>query len=538
MSIEHRRTAWILGSGFSRSLGGPLLDDLLSERGQAEGRARVGDCFGNIHDLYWKHLRGHSRQQGPTYWRNAEEFLDFVQSMTIENSPRRKMFETSDPDDLHRLALLAVATECLFDAHASQEAEAWQPYIAWAKRLLNPGDTIITFNYDCVVDYLVGWYPEQPFRVPEPPLGSLISERDVINVLKLHGSVNWFEGHIVRTGVDDPIKVLATGQTPILGTPNHSKRTLSTTTFRKLWEAAVDALKKADTIIFMGYRFPPSDSYARGTLLSAIGQNERANLRIHTVLGPRTSDDDTVRLLKLLEHTLRGAGRVCRGEGHAMPPEPMFFEIIAQPLYVEDFLTVIHDNELHGERLESLVLTGCEGSDLSDVDQDTVRVEVLDTDPSYTVIYSGGGLGHPDLEEVQVEANNKKATVWLALEVHNRAGVPARNVIVDFTVSEASVTLDDSTVGSQVRIEGPEEIPGGGKIRQRVTQISSGTFEKLALVGVRPYGFGCPDEVSEALVRYVLRHEDGVVSEGSFDVRVRIRGTMQQSLKEAVECDN
>ena len=99
----------------------------------------------------------------------------------------------------------------------------------------------------------------------------------------------------------------------------------------------------------MGYRFPPSDSYAKGTLLGAIGQNERANLRIHTVLGPRTSDDDTVRLLKLLEHTLRGTGRVRRGESHAIPPEPMFFEIIAQPLYVEDFLTVIHDTELHGE---------------------------------------------------------------------------------------------------------------------------------------------------------------------------------------------
>ena len=38
------KTVWILGAGFSRSLGGPLLGDLLSPSGQAgsrSGSARV-----------------------------------------------------------------------------------------------------------------------------------------------------------------------------------------------------------------------------------------------------------------------------------------------------------------------------------------------------------------------------------------------------------------------------------------------------------------------------------------------------------------
>jgi len=30
-------------------------------------------------------------------------------------------------------------------------------------------------------------------------------------------------------------------------------------------------------------------------------------MRVHTVLGPKTGEDDTVRLLKLLELTLQGA---------------------------------------------------------------------------------------------------------------------------------------------------------------------------------------------------------------------------------------
>jgi hypothetical protein len=128
-------------------------------------------------------------------------------------------------------------------------------------------------------------------------------------------------------------------------------------------------------------------------------------------------------------------------------------------------------------------------------------------------------------------------TVWLALEVHNKAGMAARNVIADFTISEAKVTVDQSTVGSQIHVEEPELIPGGAKIRQRVAHITSRSSEKLALMGVRPYGSGRGDEVAEAPIQYVLRSEDGVVSNGRFDVRVRIRGKIQQTLQEAVEAN-
>jgi hypothetical protein len=242
-------------------------------------------------------------------------------------------------------------------------------------------------------------------------------------------------------------------------------------------------------------------------------------------------------LLKLLEHTLRGAGRVRHGEGYATPPEPTFFEVIAQPLYIEDFLTVIHDRELYGERIEPLVLAGPEGSVLSDWEKDATRIEVLDADPNYTVIYSTGGSGHPDREEAQSKANDKVCTVWLSLEVYNKAGMPARNVIVDFTVREAKVYIDQSGVGSQVHVEETELIPGGAKIRQRIAHVAAGAYEKLALMGIRPYGSGPGDEVAEASIQYSLRREDGITSDGRFEVRVRIKGNTQLTLAEAFGLD-
>jgi len=48
---------------------------------------------------------------------------------------------------------------------------------------------------------------------------------------------------------------------------------------------------------------------------------------------------------------------------------------------------------------------------------------------------------------------------WLSKYIMRRAGVPTLTIVVDFTISEARVTIDESTIGSQIRVEGPEKIP-------------------------------------------------------------------------------
>jgi hypothetical protein len=106
------------------------------------------------------------------------------------------------------------------------------------------------------------------------------------------------------------------------------------------------AIGKADTIVFLGYRFPPSDSTSRLDLLKAIGSNrETQHLKIHTVLGPNTTHPDTVRLYTMLSVVLAASGRVPSTNRGGQPNQS--FHVVPQPLYVEDFLTVLNHDFLH-----------------------------------------------------------------------------------------------------------------------------------------------------------------------------------------------
>jgi hypothetical protein len=59
------------------------------------------------------------------------------------------------------------------------------------------------------------------------------------------------------------------------------------------------AIKSADAIVFVGYRFPETDNLAKSILLGALKKN--ANAYVHVVLG--SNDPDTARVQSMLECT-------------------------------------------------------------------------------------------------------------------------------------------------------------------------------------------------------------------------------------------
>jgi hypothetical protein len=70
-------------------------------------------------------------------------------------------------------------------------------------------------------------------------------------------------------------------------------------------------------------------------------------LKIYTVLGPRLHDDDTVRLLQMLRLAVKSGDRYdIDDETIGRDYDQPWFRVIPQPLYVQDFLTVIDRNEL------------------------------------------------------------------------------------------------------------------------------------------------------------------------------------------------
>jgi hypothetical protein len=347
--VDAPKTVWVVGSGFSRSLGGPLLEDLLSPRGRAEATGRTGLNFNGVYRLYDTHLKG-NQVNFPVYWRDAEEFLDFLETAIAAGTVRHGLLEHEARgyhltlQEVHNQAVCEVASECLFNQAGSYNSEAWEPYVEWANRLTK-NDTIITFNYDTVLEMIASW-PAGKGRFHFPaaygnPQPELKLKPEAVNVLKLHGSVTWFEGMEPLKDISSVIAMLKSGAVPIMGTPGPAKRERSTE-FAQLWEAARQALIAATYIIFLGYRFPPSDSHARGMLLGAIRENDGPELvRVRTVLGPRTSADASVRLAKLLEYSLQGAGR--KPHNDPLGYKYKLYDLLAEPLYVEDFFTVVRE---------------------------------------------------------------------------------------------------------------------------------------------------------------------------------------------------
>jgi hypothetical protein len=327
-----QKVVWILGSGFSKSLGGPLLPDLFKRRDELQARGLMDENLQRIYALYDQCTR-----RG--WCSHAEDFLDFIDTAE-KNAMRKSMLEGETGglaiSAIRHYAIWIVANECDFLTFADLEMEAWQPYTRWAERV-RPGDTVVTFNYDLVPETL-------GIDVPLPH-DALAYKR---KVLKLHGNLTWREAGKNVARLDLGL-IRGSGWTPFIATPGPTKRAHRNGLLVPLWNAAVAAIEDANVIVFLGYRFPPSDSEARHVLLKAIkGIRKDRYVRIHTVLGPHTQHEHTVRLTSLLKHTLEDGGRTQASDDLQLSGRPETFHVVAHPLYVEDFLSVFHDRMLHG----------------------------------------------------------------------------------------------------------------------------------------------------------------------------------------------
>jgi len=332
---------WVLGSGFSKHVGGPLLNELLTPRGRSLVSARFedgADLYPEVREIY----RAHAGQSGAQLWNNAEEFLDLIdQARTNEGlghlvTKTRMSGQAPLPMQfLWESACRAVADECRFCDHAYTEGEAWRPYKDWANLVTND-DFIVTFNYDQVLETL-GFTAALPSK--ELTDGQLYGR----SVYKLHGSVDWTleDGKVVRRPGRD--------HTPFLATPGPTKfsHTNDEGPLAPLWSAASQVLQRADAVVFIGYRFPPSDSHALSSILWAIGQNKKPRFRLLTVLGPDVRNPDTVRLEQLLVRTMSLSGREVEPDKVDASREIVenggrIYRLRVLPLYAQDYMAMFN----------------------------------------------------------------------------------------------------------------------------------------------------------------------------------------------------
>jgi len=356
MNSTPKKIVWILGSGFSVPLGAPTLTELLSDT----SKVTIKEIFTKTkfpklyNDSYFElayniYKLGHVpiTSSVPKMWNDAEQYLDYLDaaSMYPDSLAKVRVDSVTKSGGLQndiKIPLLIestrriIAAECsAFLEGTSPELETWQPYIRWAK-MLNHDHTIITFNYDRILEKLadltdirLGIGLESFFGITGSDLKYLEVEK-IASVVKLHGSVDWKKNTsqsppTIERG--NPLEALICDSNQlVIATPGPTKHKMVSDILKNLWYYANEALTNADTVFFIGYRFPPTDTEALSWLLGALMKNESSDLRLYTVLGPN-DDADNRRLEALLDFATKQ-----RKTGQK--------KIIRTHLWAQDFMSV------------------------------------------------------------------------------------------------------------------------------------------------------------------------------------------------------
>ncbi len=382
--VTAESVVWVLGSGFSKSLGGPLLDELFQPHRlellrsawwtlhksevEADRWSKLVERWKNLVDFYVSKIPpktptwGGKSKTTPKFFQNAEEFVELLQlaaeSDESAQATVRAMYSGSDLK-LENIAQHAedaitylAAVMHSFLVRRSPNNERWAPYRRWAETM-QAHDRVITFNYDRVVETAA--HAEERAASGQP-VEELHSKETPWWLYKLHGSVDWAmaEGACVFGKHPDDV-LLNRRMLPAIAIPGPAKRTHCTTLFSVLWVQAMEAMQKTGTIVFVGYRFPPTDNDAKRQLLEAIRDNEQPHLTVRIVLGP-PKGDDVQRLEGMLRWSLRHRHDITTGPLPKVLPlnHPDWpgrklgtFRIVHEPMWAEDFLAVFDRETLH-----------------------------------------------------------------------------------------------------------------------------------------------------------------------------------------------
>jgi hypothetical protein len=207
---------WVLGSGFSVPLGGPILVNLISRASKATiqkifprekfPKLYDGDNFDASYKIY---DLGHSPSDNkiPQMWTDAEQYLDYLDTATTFPagpaaarlnyviSHAKLSFEVDSLRLANTTRRIIAAEYSVFLENTSTELEKWQPYLRWAA-MLNKNHTVISFNYDRVLEILAEIRELQGID-PDGFVGisnynpDHTEYKNIAEVIKLHGSVDW-----------------------------------------------------------------------------------------------------------------------------------------------------------------------------------------------------------------------------------------------------------------------------------------------------------------------------------------------------------
>lgn len=280
---------WILGSGFSASCGLPTLSALFPEilKAQPNGEdvRRVKEAIPFLYPKL-RTLEGYDKY--PPF----EEFLGFVDMMEDFSLKKQKIggFKSGDWEKV-KTSSIRLLSECLIQK--MEKVKTLEPIKMFVQEI-KPADTVITFNWDTLLE----WQLQEAGK--EMVFGPSDGKGQLIQVLKLHGSLSWIcaETKEKQKGWLDPgcegnprlfwtrsytprdlRDLLGEKKTPHIVTPGWLKRPMDEEILTNQWRAAWEQLDRvADDvkgeIFVVGYSLPKDDMHARAMFSLTLGAKD------------------------------------------------------------------------------------------------------------------------------------------------------------------------------------------------------------------------------------------------------------------------
>lgn len=365
------RNVYVLGAGFSAPAGAPLIYNFLDR-----SRDLFDDPSNSLAQPEKEHFQkvfqfrsevARAREKVIVDLDNIEQLFGLVEmSIGFEQSQREtrtstryliaKTLEWATQDSLHwqrlRLGPFQDALDWARQHRIAQDPlqvdspaqnieyiniDAYSYFAALAAGLLDDPrqrrtrhDTVITFNYDLVLDhalYGIGVEPNYHLDAFVPGPAYLVKRQPMLSVLKLHGSINW--------GVCPDCRALhgmqsrKPGQTlrwfpfpacanckqqiyqPLLVPPTwnkHEHRDI----LQKVWKEAFEEMRAATRICVIGYSMPESDAYFKYLLTLALAENTHLSKLIVVDL---SSSDVRTRWEKMLDPLFKQRRFIFHAEG-------------------------------------------------------------------------------------------------------------------------------------------------------------------------------------------------------------------------------
>lgn len=194
-------------------------------------------------------------------------------------------------------AIAALFEESLCDGLRMRDCEYHKKLVSQMK----PGDVIVSFNYDCLIDNslrcagdrkwnakfgyglplrrrgqqklaLQGGHEHWSPKSPAPP-------RKTVYLYKLHGSLHFRLTNNNRSLIlkKQPY-TRRKGRLHFAIIPPESDKRYDEGFFRKLWTQARDALHKAETLVLVGYSLPASDQHSTALFRVAVREGRLKSL--------------------------------------------------------------------------------------------------------------------------------------------------------------------------------------------------------------------------------------------------------------------